>query len=84
MDDIDITVELNDGYWRILGDSDAVKISSQRRAIIDVLKSAERPIGPKEISEALDRPQDSVRQLLTSMVKDGEVKKQTRGKYELP
>jgi len=84
MDDIDITVELDDGYWRILGDSDAVKISSQRRAIIDVLKSTDKPIGPKDIAEALDRPQDSVRQLLTSMAKDGEVKKQTRGKYELP
>ena len=40
-------------------------------------------MGPKAIAEELDQSQDNVRQLLTSMTKDGHVKKQERGKYLL-
>ncbi|VVT02599.1 AAA family ATPase [Hoeflea sp. EC-HK425] len=84
MEDIDIAMQLEDGLWQILGDSDAVKISSERKAIIEVLENAEKPMGPKAIAEALDQPEDNVRQLLTSMARDGEVKKEGRGKYITP
>lgn len=84
MEDIDVALELDDGIWQILGDSDAVKISSERKAIIEFLQNTDEAMGPKAISEALEQPEPNVRQLLTSMAKDGEVKKEGRGKYVLP
>lgn len=81
MEDIDIAMELEDGLWQILGDSDEVKISSERKAIIELLQNAEEPMGPKAIAEALNQPEANVRQLLTSMATDGHVKKQGRGQY---
>lgn len=84
MENIDVALELDDGLWRILGDTDTVRISNERRAIIEVLQNATKPMGPKDIAEALKWPQDNVRQLLLSMATNGEVKKPRRGKYELP
>ena len=84
MENIDLALELDDGLWRILGDTDTVRISSERRAIIEVLRDADGPKGPKEIADTLDWPQDNVRQLLKSMATDGDVSKLSRGKYALP
>ncbi|HEY8594562.1 MAG TPA: AAA family ATPase [Devosiaceae bacterium] len=84
MDDIDITMELQEGLWQILGDSDSVKISSERKAIIEFLQNTDEAVGPKAIAEALGQQEPNVRQLLTSMAKDGEVKKEGRGQYVLP
>lgn len=84
MEDIDIAMELENGLWRILGDTDTVRISSERKAIIEVLQKAEGAMGPKDIAEALGWPQENVRQLLKSMATDGELKKLSRGKYALP
>ena len=84
MDDIDIAVELDDGLWRILGDTETVRISDERRAVLEVLRNADEALGPKDIAEALDWPQENVRQLLKSMATDGDVQKLKRGKYSLP
>ncbi len=84
MENIDLALELDDGLWRILGDTDTVRISEERRAIIAVLRDTDGPLGPKDIADTLDWPQDNVRQLLKSMATDGEVNKLSRGKYTLP
>lgn len=84
MDDIDIAMELDNGLWRILGDTDTVRISDERRAVLEVLRNADGALGPKDMAEALGWPQENVRQLLKSMATDGEVKKLRRGKYALP
>lgn len=84
MENIDLALELDDGLWRILGDTDIVRISEERRAIIEVLQDADGPKGPKEIADTLGWRQDNVRQLLKSMATDGEVNKLSRGKYALP
>lgn len=83
-EDIDIALELHDCMWQELGDSDDVRISSERKAVIQLLKTEEAAMGPKAIAEALNQPQDNIRQLLVSMATDGEVKKIERGKYVLP
>lgn len=84
MDDIDIAVELENGFWRILGDTDTVRISSERKAIIKILRNVDEPMGPKDIADTLNWPQENVRQLLKSMATDGDVQKLKRGKYSLP
>jgi hypothetical protein len=84
MDDIDITLELDDCLWHILGDSDEIKISTERKAIVELLRNETIAMGPKSIAEALNQPQDNIRQLLSSMVTDGDLRKQGRGKYVLP
>lgn len=84
MDDIDIAMELDNGLWRILGDTDTVRISDERRAVLEVLRNADGALGPKDMAEALGWPQENVRQLLKSMATDGEVRKPRRGKYALP
>lgn len=84
MDDIDIAMELDNGLWRILGDTDTVRISDERRAVLEVLRNADGALGPKDVAEALDWPQENVRQLLKSMATDGEVRKLRRGNYAVP
>lgn len=84
MENIDLAMELDDGLWQILGDTDTVRISEERRAIIAVLRDADGPMGPKEVADTLDWPQENVRQLLKSMATDGDVTKLRRGQYALP
>ena len=84
IEDIDIAMELVAGRWQILGESDVVKISKERKSVIELLQNAGEALGPKAIAEALEQPEDNIRQLLSSMVKDGEINKPSRGRYISP
>jgi predicted transcriptional regulator of viral defense system len=47
------------------------------------LGNADEPVGPKEIAEMADAPYGATRELLSQMVKDGQVKNLGRGAYVL-
>lgn len=84
IEEVEVAVELNDGAWKILGEPSVVRRSDQRNAIIKVMTEAEKPLGPKKISEELGKNENNIKQLLRNMVIAGELRKQDRGRYVLP
>jgi hypothetical protein len=73
----------NAATWAIVGDAEEYRLSERRRSIIRVLENADEPLGPKEIAEKTDAKEGATRELLSQMVKDGQVKNPDRGQYVL-
>ena len=61
------------GRWSLLGEAADVSLSAERMNILDVLRDHDQTMNPREIAEVLDVPSGNVRQLLFSMLRDGEV-----------
>lgn len=70
--------------WAIKGEADDYRRGKLRNAILKVLSDADEPMGPQEISDALDEKYENVKQRIYQMSKDGEVKTVARGKYAAP
>jgi hypothetical protein len=81
IEEVDDGVEFSDEQyrWRVLSDATTVRLSAERKAILDALGSD--PIGPKDIADVAQVPEPSVRQILRKMVKAGHVEKVGRGLY---
>jgi hypothetical protein len=62
------------------GPASEVAISTERRAILKFLEDDE-PRTPKEIAGALNRPVETVKQLLRKLLNDGLIDKPVYGKY---
>ena len=67
--------------WSLLGDASEVRMSDERRAVLDALRGETEPLSPRQIAELTGQPQGNIRRLIHSMAKDGEVTKLKRGKY---
>lgn len=81
IEEMEKALEFTGAMWKVLGDATEVRRSDERGAILEVLGSADEPMGPKEIASALGWKADNIKQLLFKMHKDGEVKKRGRGRY---
>ncbi len=84
IEEIETAVEMTDGAWKILGPASEVRRSEERQAILDLLAAAGKALGPKEVAEKLNQPENNIKQLLFQMAKAGELKKAGRGVYRLP
>jgi len=69
--------------WTVMGDAEEYRRSKTRRKIHKALEGADEPLGAKDIAELTDLPENTVRQRLYQMSKDGEAKVVSRGLYEL-
>jgi hypothetical protein len=67
--------------WRIAGDAEEYRGSKERAEIVECLRSAQGPMGPKEISEALGKDYNATKQLLWKMSNDGDLRSVGSGKY---
>jgi hypothetical protein len=79
----------NAATWSVVGDAEEYRISEGRKTILEVLKNADERLGPTEITERLnargvDMKCGAVREMLSQMVKDGQVKNLGRGEYVHP
>jgi hypothetical protein len=74
----------NAATWAVMGDAEEYRLSERRRAILRGLGNAEEPLGPKEIAEMTDAKNGATREMLSQMVKDGQVKNLGMGQYVLP
>jgi len=81
IEEMEQAVEFVGGKWKLLGDASEVRRSDERNAILEAIENADEPMGPKEIGDALGKPENNIKQLLFKMLKDGEVKKLSRGRY---
>lgn len=83
-DDQALHVSFGDGHWEFLGRDDAMKLSQNRQAILELFEEKERPLSIDEILKGLSRPRDryqSVRQTLHRMVQDEQIVRLRRGRY---
>jgi hypothetical protein len=71
----------NAATWAVMGDAEEYRRSETRRVILKALEEADEPLGPKDVAEMVDLPENTVRQRLYQMSKDGEVKVVARGRY---
>ena len=69
--------------WEILGDPAEAAASIERRKILDALKAAREPLGPKEIRLMTGLGEDTVSSMLWRLIQAGLVEKAGRGKYQL-
>ena len=67
--------------WCMVGDADEYRLGEARAAVVRVLKNADGPLSPKDVAEALGKNSGAVRELLSQMVKSGEVVNVSYGKY---
>lgn len=81
IEEFEMAVEFDHGAWRLLGDVAEVHRSKERAAILEVLTTAAKDMGPKDIAEALGAEVNNIKQLLFKMALTGEVHKEGRGKY---
>jgi hypothetical protein len=70
--------------WRIIGEAAEVRKTDERKEILDVLKDADEPMSPSDLTAATGMQSGNLRQLLFKMTKDGEVMKSGRGQYIHP
>jgi len=67
--------------WRIAGDAEEYRGSKERAEIVECLRSAQGPMGPKEVSDALGKNYNPTKQLMWKMSNDGDLRSVGSGKY---
>ena len=70
--------------WRVLGDAREVRVSDERKLILEALEGEETPMGPAAIASLSGLGVSNVSFLLNRMMKAGEVQKAGYGKYLHP
>jgi len=67
--------------WKIAGDAEEYRNSRERQEVEGCLRTLGEPAGPKEVSEALGKPHNNVKQLMWKMGNDGDLRSVGGGKY---
>jgi hypothetical protein len=70
--------------WTVLGNAADIQRSSERNAILGLLRRSTEPLSPKQISHSLDMNDDAIRKMLLRMVEAGELIRTGRGAYATP
>jgi hypothetical protein len=72
------------GTWELLGESHEVGRTSEREAILSVLRASDKALSAREVADISGKNYDAVRKTLARMAHAGEVGKQGRGLYTCP
>ncbi|HVF03118.1 MAG TPA: AAA family ATPase [Rubrobacteraceae bacterium] len=67
--------------WKIAGDAEEYRGSKERAKIVECVRSAQGPMGPKEASDALGKDYNATKQLMWKMSNDGDLRSVGSGKY---
>jgi hypothetical protein len=73
--------------WVHRGSAEEYRRSEARKEILELLEKEDEPLSPREIADAVGKKDTAVRQLLRSMVQDGEVLRHgtsSQTRYTLP
>jgi AAA domain-containing protein len=84
VEEINQAVEFNDGVWKIVGSADFVRVSTERRQVLEALEEAkDQPLSAQQIAREIGGKANSVMKLLHKLAKEGLVSKSGYGKYVL-
>ncbi len=70
-----LTFDPSSCLWRVEGDATVVRMSDQRKVIMECLQEEKAPMAPREIADATGMKGNNIRRLLKKMRADGEVTK---------
>ncbi|MBA3512610.1 AAA family ATPase [Sphingomonas sp.] len=86
IEEIETALEFNrdNGIWLVVGAAHDIAKTSERQAILDVVRASSNPLTAREISDLLGKNYDAVRRCLTRMAQSDEVEKTGRGQYTCP
>ena len=73
--------DLDEGGWRFTETPADQPKTPERAEILDLLKASASPMSPKQVAEALEKNVSTIRNILARMVRDGDIKMKTFGKY---
>lgn len=83
-DEMCIKLDLDTGVgWSLIGNAEDIRLSSQRKAIIECLKTNNMPLTPKQIADSLQMNPAYIRTTLRRMVEDKTITQYEFGKYVL-
>lgn len=84
-DDVEIAIELRDGWWEYVGEASKVAGNEARQKILDLLGQSDGPMTVPEILTATGKSsRPSLQGLLSRMVDDGQIARESEGRYTLP
>jgi DNA polymerase len=84
IEEINQAVEFDNCAWRIVGNADFVRVSNERKQVLEMMAEADgEPMSAQQIARDTGAKANSVTRLLRKLVKDGLVVKQKHGKYVL-
>jgi hypothetical protein len=84
IEEINQAVEFDNGAWRIIGNADFVRVSGERKQVLEVMEEAKgEPLSAHQIARAFGGKANSVAKLLRKMAKDGILVKSGYGKFTL-
>jgi hypothetical protein len=69
----ELALQFQDGFWTILGDAEDYRLSKESRDVLDALTQARRPLTPKQLATILGLPLGTIRARLKRMLARGEV-----------
>jgi hypothetical protein len=84
VEESETALRFTDGHWTIIGDAGAVRLTDERRAILELLFEASEAMSPTDIAGALGKTIGATKKMLFTMVKAGELVKEGRGRYRHP
>jgi hypothetical protein len=87
VEEIESAVEFNKGdcRWFVMGQASEVRRTDERSVILNTLVTADEPMSPVDLADALGQPRNNIKQMLFKMTKAGEVLKLSgRGHYIHP
>lgn len=61
------------GIWSLVGTREEMQQSDERKRIIELLKSAGKPLSPRDIADELEKNPNTTRVLLRKMVQQGQI-----------
>jgi hypothetical protein len=70
--------------WIIAGEASEVRVSTERKAVLDAMEEIGVPASPNEIAAGAQLKAPNVRRMLTRMAREGAIQRCERGKYSLP
>jgi hypothetical protein len=83
-DEMAIKLDLDSGVgWSVIGNAEEIQLSSQRKAIVECLKSSNIPMTPKQIADTLGFNASYIRTTLRRLVEDKTISQYEFGKYVL-
>lgn len=69
--------------WRVLGDADELKMSNERRAVMEALRPAAEPLTIAEVAALTGHSVTATKKLLFRMFQAGELQRNQRGRYSV-
>ncbi len=89
MEERELAVQWDKALWQWVhkGNAEEYRRSEDRNEILELLAKEDEPLSPKEIADAVSKKDTAVRQLLRSMVQDGQVVRHgepPKTRYTLP